>query len=472
MKWLLLVFSILLIQAPCLFAESIRISQIDTSSLLLNQKIQLYLSITKDDGTPLKDLTGQSLQIQESIDEKQYELKKIKQIQQGINFKQGVQFLLLLDNSGSMYLNDIAGNKVEKPEDSRIFHAKRVLADFIGHVSNPKDRIGLVAYNSFYRKLSDLTGEKAELNQILNQIEKPKPEAAYTELYGSLMLAAKEFRKISGRKAVILLTDGVNEPYYRALGKEHPVFQKQIVTYQKAIKELQQSGVSAFIVHFGTAAHDQFISAIASETGGMFFKAANQEELQNIYHYILNQIINEYFVTYEAGMKPSDKTWVKAELKSASSNYTSSRYYFSGLLMGETRNTFPAWILLFSLAGGVIVIFLRKVKFEHPAALPSIEILEDNGARTSSQTIYLSEDKTFIGSSEDDDLTIAGKGQISSHHAQIDYQPDLDQFTIITDGEVKVNNNSVAKKVLTAGDVIEIDGVTMVFDPGAENETN
>ena len=49
-------------------ADSVRISQVDSSDLLLKQQIKLYLSVTDDEGTPLTKLKQANFEILESPD--------------------------------------------------------------------------------------------------------------------------------------------------------------------------------------------------------------------------------------------------------------------------------------------------------------------------------------------------------------------------------------------------------------------
>ena len=41
-----------------------------------------------------------------------------------------------------------------------------------------------------------------------------------------------------------------------------------------------------------------------------------------------------------------------------------------------------------------------------------------------------------------------------------------DHYQLIGNGKLTVNNQAIATKILESGDLINIDGVTMVFDEG------
>ncbi|WP_041401640.1 FHA domain-containing protein [Salinispira pacifica] len=77
-------------------------------------------------------------------------------------------------------------------------------------------------------------------------------------------------------------------------------------------------------------------------------------------------------------------------------------------------------------------------------------------------TVQLQQDATVIGSSRKADLTIAGEPGIQGEHATI--QRGEDGFTLVSEQPVWVNNRKTARRKLEAGDVIRMEGTTLVFD--------
>ena len=103
-----------------LSADSIRISQIDSSKLLLNQNIKLYISVTDDIGDPIKNLSNNSFTIFESSDGVKYNnISDITSFETMTNYELGIKFLLLIDNSGSMYRN-LQGKRTQNKKTMRI----------------------------------------------------------------------------------------------------------------------------------------------------------------------------------------------------------------------------------------------------------------------------------------------------------------------------------------------------------------
>ena len=60
-KFIILLYIIFSLQI--IFSDSVRISQIDTSKLLFNQDVGVYVSITNDRGDPIKNVTKDMIKI-------------------------------------------------------------------------------------------------------------------------------------------------------------------------------------------------------------------------------------------------------------------------------------------------------------------------------------------------------------------------------------------------------------------------
>ncbi|MCG8333648.1 MAG: VWA domain-containing protein, partial [Proteobacteria bacterium] len=210
--------------APLVFADSIRISQVDSGDLLLNQEVKLYLSVTDDRGNPISGLRQDNFDILESSDGMLFKpVEEITGFQAGINDAGGVNFLLLIDNSESMYWT-LEGRKTKSEARRRMTIAKKAVTSFINSIKNPNDTVGVAVYNSYYKLLAAPSNQIGMVEQQLDAIERPQGDAIYTEIYASLSLAIEELGITKGRKAVIILSDGVNNPAYPHTNKINEQF--------------------------------------------------------------------------------------------------------------------------------------------------------------------------------------------------------------------------------------------------------
>ncbi|MDT8447367.1 MAG: VWA domain-containing protein [bacterium] len=459
---------VILVSSP-VWAASVRLSQIDNGDLLLKQQVKLYLSLTDDEGEPLQGVQADRLKVYEGVDEAELNPMPITGFRQASTYEEGVRFYLLVDNSGSMYRN-LEGQATAQEEARRISIAKLGVQTFLNSVSNPKDRIGLALYNSYYQQLSAPTDDRRGLVELLGDIEKPTGDAVYTELYGSLIQATGDFGAYRGRRAMIILSDGENSPLKQNTGKDHPVFGDQKVPWHQALESLQREGISLYTISFGPQGGegDKQLREISVRSGGAVFDAHNETELKAVYRKILRQILGEYSLTYRAGMEMAQQKYVRVTFEDGDRRSGTTRFYYSGGLLAEEKENI--WPIAVGVALASLLLFwlLSKVKFERNYPKPHLEILDDGGAQISTQVLDLGQGQTIIGGAADAGLTIAGGAPVADHHATIMYDAKTQAYTLVADGMLTVNNQSVQTKVLESGDVIKVGNTTMIFDDPKE----
>lgn len=459
----------------CLFTQglsaAVRISQIDSQSVLLNQNVKLYLSLTDKNGIPIPNVDKGDLKIFESGDNIHFKsVQPTTGLESGSNYEDGVSFLLLLDNSGSMY-QTMEGEKAVSQKERRITHAKSAVRTFLSSITNPKDKVGLAVYNTYYTAFSDPQTDKQAVKRDLDKIRMPKnKDEFFSEIYGSLYKSTEAFKYVKGRKAIIILSDGENRSLYAKTKKAHRSFGKKVVRYQTPLQELLYDGISLYVINFGRkgAKKDKNLNKIAFKTGGATFDASNKKELEKVYLTIMDQILKEYVISYQATTIPAEKKYVRIKFNNGDQRSVTKRFYFSGSILGAPQKG-NAFLSLIAIPLAVFLLWsIRKVKFERLRTTPAIEVLNAGDCSVSTQILELDQQQTIIGSGEDANMTIAGDGGIKSHHATIIFDDQKEQYTVIGDHNLMVNNKAVSNKVLESGDVINIDGVTMVFDHGSE----
>lgn len=439
----------LLILITSVNGESINISQIDSSSLLFNQKVDLYLQVTDDSGNTVKGLTGDDFIVSESNNDSSfYNSLEIVDFKEGINKVKGINFLLLIDNSGSMY-RTIEGEDTDNSGKQRITIAKRAIRNFVANSIDVKDTISLASFNSFYTFHStDIRGQGLT---ILDLITEPSEEYNKTELYYSLQKSIDAFSRLKGRKVVIVLSDGANVP------RDESVIYK----YEDTIREYQKEGISVYAINFAGEA-DKKLVEITSGTGGNIFEASDSDELLNIYENIKSQILKEYLITYRATMESGNRRYVRVSIKDG---VPVTRVYFSSTVFGTPGDTLSPLLIILPFFAILLTAGLWFFKFEKLNELANIEILQSApGVTISDDTIALSKGKTVIGGSNSADLTIAGENTTEDEFATIVYDDKTANFKIVSSKTVMVNNQLTTDKTLEAGDVINIDGTTIVFD--------
>jgi Ca-activated chloride channel family protein len=224
----------------------------------------------------------------------------------------GVDILLALDVSGSMQALDmlsgvqIAKLRAQNAEQvyksrsyepyTRLGFAKAVLAQFVE--KRPHDRMGLVEFGASARTVSPLTLDGAMLQSYLERIDgRDSAMGSRTAIGDGLMNALVRLRGSQAKsRVVVLLTDGrdnasVYPPLYAAqLAKSLGVKVYTVGVGKKSGNALAFSsgffgGISWDMqsVEGEDAVDEASLQQIASLTGGAYFRAENQAELEKIY---------------------------------------------------------------------------------------------------------------------------------------------------------------------------------------------
>ncbi len=449
-------------------ALNVSVAQLDASRLLLSQQVDAYVSVTDEQGRPVTGLGQGAFGVEESSDGGHFRPVTVTSFAPRAGAEEGITFLLLIDDSGSMY-DTIAGTPTTDPALMRITHVRAAVRDFLASMTNPQDRVGLVSFNTFFRVLARPTADRDLISRELEQITRPVPEEAYTELYASLMLAARELAGTRGRKAIIVLSDGENFPYALHSGKPHPVFHSRIFAPSDSILAAQEEGVTIYGISFGPE-KEKRLHDITVESGGTLFDAANPQELTSAYQVIHRQVAAEYRLTYRAGTAPAEKRYVRATVSAPGGNASATRFYFASTVFGLPMDRLSPLLLVPLLLAIAALVLVSRLKLERRAQPANLEVLQTRVGHTSTRVLPLTTAKTVIGGSRAADITIVGAPQVKEQHATILFDPKDKSYTVVGSGEVLVNNQPTRTRKLEEGDVIDVGGATIVFNANAVRE--
>jgi Ca-activated chloride channel homolog len=443
----------LMIFPGIIWSQNITITQIDSTRLLPFSKIDCFLSISDEKGEIIENIDPLLISMKHETTEGMDSVK-ILDIKRN-DFSNGeITFLLVLDNSGSMY--DSVGNGTS---GTRMDHAVRAVKNFLRNIDNINVRVGLAVFNTRYNLLLKPVNDFQELETALDSITKPASENAFTELYYSIDKASKDMSVYRGRKAILILSDGENYPYHLKSGKLHPDFQDYIYLPEHARTSLKNESVTLYGINFSSN-KDPFLSSLSIDSGGEMYNAYNDKELSGIYNQIKNRIEMEYRVTIQVPLNFLETALVSAEYKGKKDTLD----YYSSPLMGkinEINLLLIVIILLFSLG---LWFFLLKLRFERPADSAELSLLPYGDGKALKQTVALTSMNTIIGGSAQADFTVTGIPDLKESHATIVQDEKAGTYTVISDEEIKVNNQLTRKRKLKPGDVINIEGATIVFD--------
>ena len=217
---------------------------------------------------------------------------------------EGIDIVMAVDISTSMLARDFTPD--------RISAAKEVAADFIA--DRKTDRIGIVAFAGESFTLSPLTTDKETLKTLLGRLRSGVIEDG-TAIGNGLATSINRLRESDAEsKVVILLTDGVNNR-----GEISPLMAAQIAG-EYGIKVytigVGKQGKAPYPVTdmFGNVMEmmvdveidEEVLGKIASETGGRYFRATDNNSLRKIYDEIdrlekskVDIVSHNYVITHE-----------------------------------------------------------------------------------------------------------------------------------------------------------------------------
>lgn len=197
----------------------------------------------------------------------------------------GRDLLLAVDISGSMETADM---EWQGEQFQRIAVVKAVVGDFVQR--RKSDRLGLILFGTRAYLQSPLTFDRATVNQLLQEAQLGFA-GEKTAIGDAIGMSIKRLRKRpENSRVLILLTDGAN-----TAGQITPLKAAELATQAKI--KIYTVGVGAETMMtpgiFGGFGARQInpsadldeatLRAIATDTGGQYFRARSPQELQAIY---------------------------------------------------------------------------------------------------------------------------------------------------------------------------------------------
>jgi VWFA-related protein len=201
---------------------------------------------------------------------------------------------------------------------------------FLQQVLRPQqDRAFLIHFDHAVELLLDLTSSREQLEKALDRLEAPKrkepsqrPAVGGTAFYDSIYLAAGEILKTqSGRKALIMLTDGEDNASKTSMEEAISAAERaDTLGYAVRISDEEIGSMVGAGWHGPRGAIDRpdgkkILKQIAKETGGGYFEFGKKKSLEDIYSEIEEELRNQYSLGYTSDKPDSKSGFRKIELK-------------------------------------------------------------------------------------------------------------------------------------------------------------
>jgi VWFA-related protein len=235
--------------------------------------VELPITVLGRGGKPVEDLTRDDFTVYEDgveQDISHFSLHRDLPVRMG----------MVIDTSGSM--------------EETLPTVQRVVMGFLRDLLRPRDR----AYIETFSDRPDLmAGFTADFTTIENALLALYPDRA-TALYDAVIMGLFQFSGVSGRRAMVVLTDGEDTASENG--------------FDEALGYAQRMGVTIYTIGISIPATKIStrwqMNKLASVTGGKAFFVSEKSELDRIYSEINRELRTQYLLAYTSNSdKPPDE---------------------------------------------------------------------------------------------------------------------------------------------------------------------
>jgi Ca-activated chloride channel homolog len=308
----------------------LKVTQVNTSNF---PKVVVYISAIDSSGNPVV-VNPNELVLEENGQEVKTDLVA------GAGESGPLTTMLVIDISGSMNTS------------GKLSMAKKVAEDYITQMRS-NDMAGVIAFNNKVNTIQAITADHDALTTSIDMLKAGDD----TAIYDALLKAVDLLNPLPGRKAIIVLTDGLDN---RSTNKPSDV-----------IKAIGQSGLSISTIGLGnpgqstgniTALDEKTLSALAENAGGSYGLATDQATLKQIYEKYGRTLRSEYAITYtsQSTLRDGLNRSLMVSLQSGGITAwpgTVQTKFNPGGVVPEVA-TPASWVIFFTLLAGLIVLLL------------------------------------------------------------------------------------------------------------------
>jgi len=242
--------------------------------------------------------------------------------------------MLAIDISGSMAV------------DGKLAAAKDAALAYIDQMQIG-DRTGLIAFDVETDVVQPVTADRLALAEAIRSLQ----TGGDTAMFDALVEGVRQLEAIDGRKAIIVLTDGMDNSSH--------------VTLDELLSQTGDQGPSISAVGLGDRGQlgvsfagldEGRLETLASRAGGVYARTADAAELRQVYERLGRALHSEYVVTYVTALPLRDGVNRTLDVRLASTAAAASGRYNPGGVVPEVAQTAP-WTL-FGLALAVLAALL------------------------------------------------------------------------------------------------------------------
>lgn len=177
---------------------------------------------------------------------------------------------------------------------------KAAAKQFAKALLRPQDRIAIVG---FHQRVFWLTGFTNDWDAAAQAVDRVKP-IGETHLYDSTMEMLYELQKKPGRRALVVLTDGVDQG--SAFKLEHLVHYARYAGVP--IYPVVKNTALARLMRFGVGQlQARKLVSLARDTGATYFIIQKESELPGVYEHIAKELRQQYLMVFYSTAGTTDQ---------------------------------------------------------------------------------------------------------------------------------------------------------------------
>lgn len=309
-------------------SPQVRITQVDNSNF---PNVTVYLSATNAAGEPV-GIDPSTIQIHEDG-----QLMQLMDVRGGGEALGGesipITTMLVIDISGSME----KGNKIGAAKDA----AKTYISGM-----RDVDQAGVIAFDTQVYRIQEITSDKAVLTAAIDGLR----TGSDTAMYEGIMEGTKALEGISGRKAILVLSDGLDN--------------QSVATEESIVSNVGPSGLTVSAIGFGDPSgtgqagiDEAGLQRLTSRTGGQYAYVTDAATLTALYQQTGKAYQSEYAVTFVSPFTLRDgvNRNISVSLTGVPA-LAEGTYNPGGVLPEVTASSLPLFLSI--LAGLLVLLFL------------------------------------------------------------------------------------------------------------------
>jgi Ca-activated chloride channel family protein len=188
------------------------------------------------------------------------------------------------------------------------------LNDAYGFVSTlkPEDYLAIIAYDMRPEILSDFSNDRMQAQEALSRLRIP----AFSEanLYDALVFTGERMQDIEGRKAIVLLSSGIDTFSKLTFDKARkaiqdngvPIYAIGLAQAQREMQGAMRPGMGGAMSDMNLAVSNEQMKTFSTETGGRAFFPRFAGEMPGIFRMVHESMRNNYTLTYQPTNQTKD----------------------------------------------------------------------------------------------------------------------------------------------------------------------